>query len=88
MPQRTLEVDGQRWTVSASGRHTQYTRDEFTVCFTRIGADPVEERVARYSPRGSSSRENALAELSDAALADLLKRSQPSWTTPELGYRR
>jgi hypothetical protein len=88
MPQRTIEVNGQRWTAIPSGRRTQYTRDELTVCFSRIGAEPREERVARYSPRGSSARENALAELSDAALTDLLARSQPSWTTPELGYRR
>ncbi len=88
MSPRTIEVGGQRWLVSASGHHTQYSRDEFTVCFSRVGADPAEERVARYSPRGTTARESALAELPDPALVDLLERSQPSWTTPELGYRR
>jgi hypothetical protein len=87
VPQRTIEVDGQTWVVTDSGRRTQYTKDEFTVCFTRAGSSPPETRVARYSPRGASSRENALAELTEAALRDLLARSQPSWTTPELGYR-
>ncbi len=88
MPQRTIEVDGQRWVVTTSGRWTQYVKDEFTVCFSRVGSQPPEARVARYSPRGITARESSLAELSEAALADLLARSQPSWTTPELGYRR
>lgn len=88
MPQRTIEVDGTRWVVTGSGRRTQYAKDEFTVCFSRVGADPAERRVARYSPRGITARESSLAELTDAALADLLARSQPSWTTPELGYQR
>jgi hypothetical protein len=44
--------------------------------------------VVRYSPQYSKSRESALAQLSDTDLATLLKVSQPSWTTPELGYRR
>jgi hypothetical protein len=83
-----IDVAGQRWVVTPSGRHTQYTKDEFTVCFSRVGAEPPEERVARYSPRGITARESALAELSEEALVDLLARSQPSWTTPELGYRR
>ena len=86
MPQRSIEVDGIRWTVSLSGRRTQYTKDEFTVTFARDDADEV--RVARYSPLGSKAREASLHELSDAQVADLLRRSQPSWTTPELGYRR
>ena len=86
MPQRSVEVEGVRWTVSPSGRRTQYTKDEFTVTFARDDSDEV--RVARYSPLGSKARDESLQELSDAQLADLLRRSQPSWTTPELGYRR
>jgi hypothetical protein len=34
------------------------------------------------------STELSLALLTDQALVDLLARSQPSWTSPELGYRR
>jgi hypothetical protein len=44
--------------------------------------------MARYSPLGAKSRELSLAELSDAQLRDLLAHSQPSWTAPEMGYRR
>jgi hypothetical protein len=87
MPQRTIELDGQRWTVSMTGRRTQYAKDEFSVLFTRVGSDPAEQRVARYSPQGSKAREDSLAELSDRRLAELLDRSQPAWTTPETGYR-
>ena len=29
MPRRVIDVDGARWTVSVSGRATQYGRDEF-----------------------------------------------------------
>lgn len=88
MPRRLIEVNGQRWYASPSGRRTQYTRDEFTVVFSRVSGGPPERRVARYSPLGAKDRESSLAELSEASLRDLLRRSQPSWTTPELGYRR
>jgi hypothetical protein len=88
MTQKTIERDGQRWAVTNTGRHTQYGKDEFSLCFSRVGAEPPEQRVARYSPQGAKNRENSLAELSDRALIDLLNRSQPSWTTPELEYRR
>ena len=88
MPLPTIEKDGQQWTVTSSGRRTQYAKDEFTLCFTRVGSNPVEQRVARYSPQGSKAREDSLAELSGAALVSLLNRSQPSWTTAEMGYRR
>lgn len=74
------------WAVTTTGRRTQYAKDEFTVCFSRIGTD--EQRVARYSPAGTKAREASLAELTDAQLVDLLARSQPSWTSVELGYRR
>ena len=88
MPRRTIDSNGQTWEVDASGRATQYTKDEFGLIFTRgIGPDR-ERRMARYSPLGAKSRELSLAQLSDAELRDLLARSQPSWTAPELGYRR
>ncbi|MGE0441002.1 MAG: hypothetical protein AB7L66_16485 [Gemmatimonadales bacterium] len=86
MPQRSIEVAGVRWIVSPSGRRTQYGKDEFTVKFAR--ADGAEERLARYSPQGTKAREDSLAEMSAAALAGLLARSQPSWTDVEAGYRR
>jgi hypothetical protein len=88
MPRRVIEADGDQWTVSVSGRNTQYTKDEFGLIFTRGTGAAREQRVARYSPLGAKSRELSLRELSDEDLRDLLGRSQPSWTAPEMGYRR
>ena len=88
MPRRIIEVDGEQWQVTVSGRTTQYVKDEFGVVFTRGVGPDREQRVARYSPLGAKSRELSLSQLSDAELADLLAHSQPSWTAPELGYRR
>lgn len=88
MPQRVIESEGHRWTVSSTGRRTQYGKDEFTVCFTKQGAAPAEQRVARYSPLATKNREDSLAQLADDQLRDLLNRSQPAWTTPEMDYRR
>jgi hypothetical protein len=88
MSGRSFEANGERWSVSATGRLTQYGKDEFGLRFTREAPAPQEERVVRYSPQRSKGRESALAQLSDADLAALLKVSQPSWTTPESGYRR
>ena len=47
-----------------------------------------EQRVARYTPLGAKSRELSLSQMSDQDLRDLLAHSQPSWTAPEMGYRR
>ncbi len=88
MSGRTIEVNGQQWRVSSTGRITQYAKDEFGLRFTRLYPEPVEERVVRYSPQLSKNRESALAQLSDADLAGLLNVSQPAWTTPDLGYLR
>jgi hypothetical protein len=88
MAGRVIVVDGARWSVAPTGRITQYTKDEFTVEFTRLEPGPREVRVARYSPLGSKDRESSLAELGDAELIALFRVSQPSWTTPETGYRR
>ena len=88
MPRRIIEVDGQSWEVALSGRTTQYTKDEFGLVFTRGTGPDRERRVTRYSPLGVKSRELSLARLSDKELRDLLVHSQPSWTAPELGYRR
>ena len=87
MPRRIIEVDGIQWEVASSGRITQYLKDEFALVFTQVGPER-ERRVARFSPLGAKSRELALAQLSDAELQTLLARSQPSWTAPEMGYRR
>jgi hypothetical protein len=88
MPRRVIEADGERWTVSVSGRITQYVKDEFGLVFIRGSGNARERRVARYSPRGAKSPELALAGLSDAELVALLARSQPAWTAPETGYRQ
>jgi hypothetical protein len=88
MPRRIIESNGESWEVDASGRTTQYTKDEFGLVFTRGTGPDRERRVARYSPLGAKSRELSLAQLSDAELRELLAHSQPSWTAPELGYRR
>jgi len=89
MIERRLTIDGQEWKVSVAGRFTVYERDEFPLVFERVAADDTrEQRLARFSPLGSRSRERALAELSDGELGELWRQSQPSWTSPELGYVR
>jgi hypothetical protein len=87
MAPRTIQVDGDTWEIAPSGSVTQYTRDEFGLAFRRRGANP-EVRIVRYSPLGSRSPEDSLAELSDYQLTELFQRSQPSWTAPETGYAR
>lgn len=88
MPRRIIEVDGEQWEVTVSGRVTQYVKDEFGLIFTRGVGPDREQRVVRYSPLDSKSRELSLGQLSHAELRDLLAHSQPSWTAPEMGYRR
>ena len=84
---RKFTADGAEWIVMPSGRNTQYVRDEFGLRFTRVTGERVE-RVVRYSPRNSRSREQSLATLTDAELRALLGTSQPAYTAPETGYRR
>ena len=86
MPARTITVDGATWEVYPSGRITQYDRDEFALVFVRGTGPQREVRVTRYSPQGIRSREESLAELSDAELKQLFEYSQPSFTSPEAGY--
>ncbi|MBL0940197.1 MAG: hypothetical protein IBJ03_14985 [Gemmatimonadaceae bacterium] len=87
MPTRRLDIDGRAWQVYPSGFLTQYVGDEFGLIFvTGSGADR-DVRVTRYSPMGTRSREQALAELDDAALMDLFRASQPGARSPEAGYR-
>ena len=88
MPRRVIEVDGEQWGVAVSGRVTQYVKDEFGLVFTRGVGPHREQRVVRYSPLGSKGREVSLGQLSDSELRELLAHSQPSWTAPEMGYRR
>jgi hypothetical protein len=88
MPRRIIEVNGVPWEVAVSGRVTQYTKDEFGLVFSRGTGPDREQRVARYTPLGAKSRELSLSQLSDQDLRDLLAHSQPSWTAPEMGYRR
>ena len=68
MPTRSLTNDGRTWRVMPSGRVTQYDRDEFALLFVSGTGDDREVRVTRYSPHGTRSREQSLAELSDAEL--------------------
>jgi hypothetical protein len=88
VPRRIIEVEGEQWEVAVSGRLTQYVKDEFGLIFTRGVGPEREQRVVRYSPLGAKSREMSLSELSDQELRELLRHSQPSWTAPEMGYRR
>jgi hypothetical protein len=88
MPRRIIDAAGEQWEVAVSGRVTQYVKDEFGLIFTRGVGPDREQRVSRYSPLGAKSRELSLSQLSDAELRSLLAHSQPSWTAPEMGYRR
>ena len=87
MPDRSIVIDGSRWSVQPSGRVTQYDRDEFGLLFIRGSGDGREVRVTRYSPQQTRSREAALAELSEEKLRELFAFSQPSTTSPEASYR-
>jgi hypothetical protein len=86
MPTRRVEIDGQSWQVYPSGYITQYDGDEFGLIFVHGTADERVVRVTRYSPAGTRSREQSLAELGDADLRGLFRMSQPSTTSPEAGY--
>ena len=88
MPRRIVEINCERWAVSPAGRITQYDKDEFALRFSRVPPSSGSERVARYSPMLAKNREASLAQLSEAELIALFQVSQPSWTSPELGYRR
>jgi len=88
MPTRTLNADGKEWQVFPSGYITQYDHDEFGIMFIAGTGDTREVRVTRYSPQGTRSREQSLAELSDGELMRLLTQSQPSFTSPEAGYAK
>ena len=86
MARRTIEVNGERWEVSPSGRVTPYDRDEFGLVFESRAGDKRIRRVTRFSPLGARRWDAALAELSEQQLRDLFASSQPAWTSPEIGY--
>jgi hypothetical protein len=86
MPARTITVGGRAWRIFPSGFVTQYDQDEFGLIFIAGSGDDREVRVTRYSPVGSKSRDESLAEMSEADLVRLLDQSQPSFTSPEAGY--
>jgi hypothetical protein len=86
MPTRSITADGRTWSVLPSGRVTQYDRDEFALLFASGTGENREVRVTRYSPQGTRSREQALAEMSDADLTRLFLQSQSSEMSPEAGY--
>ena len=86
MPTRTVTIGGTTWRVFPSGRVTQYDRDEFAILFVTGSGDKRQVRVTRYSPLGSRTRDQSLAELDDAGLARLFEYSQPSDTSPEADY--
>ncbi len=88
VPSRTIDIEGQEWAVTSTGRVTQYTRDEFGLFFTRGSGPGRERRVMRFSPLGARSPDAALHGLSDRKLREYFSMSQPSWTAPETGYRR
>jgi len=88
MPFRTITVEGTRWRVQPTGLSTQYTKDEFSLIFTREDPARRETRVTRYSPRIARTREASFMALTDDDLAALLVHSQPSATSPEAFYSR
>jgi hypothetical protein len=88
MPARTIDVGGKVWSVFPSGFITQYDQDEFGLFFASGTGEDREVRVTRYSPQGTRSREQSFAELSDTQLRSLFEESQPSFTSPEAGYRK
>jgi hypothetical protein len=88
MPTRSIMIDGKRWNVFPSGYVTQYEHDEFALVFVHGTGEEREVRVTRYSPHGTRSREQSLAELPEDELLRLFGESQPGATSPEAGYSR
>jgi len=86
MPARHVEIDGQHWRVYPSGFITANTGDEYGILFVRGEGDAATVRVTRYAPLGATSREQSLAQLSDADLQRLFRYSQASEHSPEAGY--
>jgi hypothetical protein len=86
MPTRRLVIDGRTWQVYPSGYPTQYDADEFGLIFVHGVADQREVRLVRYTPWSTRSREQSLAELTEAEHPRLFATSQSSTNSPEAGY--
>ena len=86
MARRRIVVEGESWEIVLSGRVTVYGRDQVGIVFQQGTGPDRKRRFTRFAPVGSRGADAALAELSDARLADLLRTSQPAWTTPEAAY--
>ena len=86
MPTRSLTIDEKSWRVYPSGYVTQYEHDEFSLVFVHGTGNAREVRVTRYSPHGTRSREQSLAELPEGELRRLFAESQPGAMSPEAGY--
>ena len=86
MPTRSISIDGKAWRVFPSGYVTQYEHDEFGLLFVSGSGDDREVRVTRFSPHGTRSREQALAEMPDEEVRRLFAQSQAGDTSPEAGY--
>ncbi|MDZ4259563.1 MAG: hypothetical protein U0974_09160 [Gemmatimonadales bacterium] len=84
MARQITDATGTVWTVTLSGRHTQYAKDEVALTMTAAG----EQRQVRFSPRGAKAPERAIEEASDALLLRLLNQAQPVWTSPVANYGR
>lgn len=86
MPTRSISIDGRAWRVFPSGYLTPSEHDEFALLFIAGTGDQREVRVTRFSPHGTRSREQALAEMPDEDVRRLFAQSQPGDTSPEAGY--
>lgn len=86
MARRRIVVDGETWEVVPSGRVTFSGRDQVGIAFQQGTGPDRKRRFSRFAPVGSRGADAALAELSDARLAELLRTSQPAWTAPEAAY--
>jgi hypothetical protein len=86
MAGRVVMVDGQPWEVFPSGRSTVYGQDQYGLLF-QLGTGPERKRrFTRYAPTGARRTDAALSELSERALLELFRQSQPAWTAPESAY--
>jgi hypothetical protein len=85
MARRVVEVDGESWSVYLSGRTTSYPHDQVSVVFELGTGENSIKRTCRFRPAGRRGMD-ALAALSNSSLRDMLRSSQPAWTSPELAY--
>ena len=87
MPTRKVVIDGTSWRVFPSGFLTPNEHDEFALLFVTGSGEDRDVRVTRYSPHGTRSREQSLAEMPEEELRRLFAESQHGSTSPEAGYR-